>query len=532
MLACAASASAQNLNQQVQVTNDYMSDMSGVAKPATAFSVPDTLLKFDYNFDYSVFDNPYKGAYEFSPYSVRVTPEASVYDGTTLYVRAGAGYTLHPELYAVWSPVRNGRARVSLYQDGYGYAGRYRNLNATLQAIQGSFFKGYDFREKAGARGSFLFPSSELSWDVHYLGRYNSNGLNTGFYHSATAGLRIKSLNAARNAFNYDVSIKGTYGQDNFVHMIDNLRVPGMNLAFDASFGPVRRRVFSLAFDVRAGYQRYPAEDKAVWNAGVTPKFIFRHGIFDISAGAALDMAGALGIHPDVSVSADIVKGRVKLSGGLKGGLYRSSYSDLKENVPFYYPVYSGDYTTVTDEKFNAWAGLSGELLPQLSYSLKGGYASYDDAPLMRVRNAGGYLWSGVTYVDYAMAYADLFLGYKNPRVEADADFRFRRTNLTQYTYMVDLPMFSGDFRFVYNLMERIYFGVSLSFETPRLCAYEDKAFNTPFWISPGISAEYKLDSRWSVWLRGDNLAGMAAREIPTMVEQGVNFTAGICLSL
>ena len=148
------------------------------------------------------------------------------------------------------------------------------------------------------------------------------------------------------------------------------------------------------------------------------------------------------------------------------------------------------------------------------------------------MRNAGGYLWSGVTYVDYAMAYADLFLGYKNPRVEADADFRFRRTNLTQYTYMADLPMFSGDFRFVYNLMERIYFGVSLSFETPRLCAYEDKAFNTPFWISPGISAEYKLDSRWSVWLRGDNLAGMAAREIPTMVEQGVNFTAGICLSL
>ena len=57
LLACAV-ASAQNLNPTVQVTNDYEGKLMEVNKQNVAMAIPDSLLKFDWNFNYSVFDNP------------------------------------------------------------------------------------------------------------------------------------------------------------------------------------------------------------------------------------------------------------------------------------------------------------------------------------------------------------------------------------------------------------------------------------------------------------------------------------------
>ena len=57
------SANAQNINAQVQVTNSYSSSVGDFAKQNVPVNVPDSALKFDYDFDYSVFDSPYRGAY-------------------------------------------------------------------------------------------------------------------------------------------------------------------------------------------------------------------------------------------------------------------------------------------------------------------------------------------------------------------------------------------------------------------------------------------------------------------------------------
>ena len=84
-VALAVSAAAQGVNSTVSVTNDYRSHAADVNKQTMEMLVPDSLLHFDYKFDYSVFESPYKGAYEFSPYSIKVTPEASGYNARKLY---------------------------------------------------------------------------------------------------------------------------------------------------------------------------------------------------------------------------------------------------------------------------------------------------------------------------------------------------------------------------------------------------------------------------------------------------------------
>ena len=79
LLALTVPAGAQNINQSVQVTNEYLTRFADFQKQGEELQVPDSLLRFDYNFDYSVFDTPYRGSYEFSPYRIDATPAARLF---------------------------------------------------------------------------------------------------------------------------------------------------------------------------------------------------------------------------------------------------------------------------------------------------------------------------------------------------------------------------------------------------------------------------------------------------------------------
>jgi hypothetical protein len=71
-VALGAPLAAQNINQSVQVTNDYVTRFADFQKQGPVLQVPDSLYRFDYDFDYSVFEYRLRtGAYEFSPYASR-----------------------------------------------------------------------------------------------------------------------------------------------------------------------------------------------------------------------------------------------------------------------------------------------------------------------------------------------------------------------------------------------------------------------------------------------------------------------------
>ena len=66
ILVCATSL-AQNLNPTVEVTNIYQGNPSEVHKPQAKMAIPDSLMRFDMDFGYEVFEKPYQGAYNFKP---------------------------------------------------------------------------------------------------------------------------------------------------------------------------------------------------------------------------------------------------------------------------------------------------------------------------------------------------------------------------------------------------------------------------------------------------------------------------------
>ena len=95
VLLAGASAWAQNLNPTVEVTNVYAREATGIEKPSQLMEMPDSVLRFNLDMDYSVNPTPYQGSYEFKPYLVQLRPQLRPSDEGMLYVRAGAGYGLH-----------------------------------------------------------------------------------------------------------------------------------------------------------------------------------------------------------------------------------------------------------------------------------------------------------------------------------------------------------------------------------------------------------------------------------------------------
>ena len=98
---------AQDLDPTVVVNKAYESKLVQVHKPSFEMEVPDSVTRFDLDFDYLVFEQPYKGADGFTPYVLNMKPAATVATLSDLYLNAGVGYTLHPTLDVVWSPLKS-----------------------------------------------------------------------------------------------------------------------------------------------------------------------------------------------------------------------------------------------------------------------------------------------------------------------------------------------------------------------------------------------------------------------------------------
>ena len=113
LLICAVTW-GQNINPTVEVTNIYQGNPSEIHKPQAGMAIPDSLLRFDMDFNYEVFEKPYQGAYNFKPYMLAMKPEKDAYRGKMLYLRTGAGYSFHPQLDFAYSPELNGPFQMSV----------------------------------------------------------------------------------------------------------------------------------------------------------------------------------------------------------------------------------------------------------------------------------------------------------------------------------------------------------------------------------------------------------------------------------
>jgi len=523
---------AQNINQTVQVTNDYVTRFADFQKKGGSLVVPDSLYRFDYNFDYSVFDTPYRGSYEFSPYRIRVTPQARLYDGSKLYLRAGAGYSLHPQLELAWQMLEEKNFTIGLFVDAGGYAGRYRPHGG------GDSFSGHDMDGHVSINGQTIRPAVRLSYQLGYDGIFageegDSPTYRSGFNSVFAAG-RVQSRERPDNYLFYDLDLRLRHSVDAYAPSMGAGYVRESNVYVALSTGPVLQEKYKILLDGVFEMESlgvYETMFRDGYNTNfvrLRPHLDFLLGPVRVDAGVRFDWSEynnsankPFTLAPDVMLRLALLDADLDLYAGVSGGQQIEGHYTLKQVNHF--ARRASVPATVSREKIRVRAGLEGHWKAGLQYALEAGYVSYLNKPLASLYS--------VAFVNYQTAYGTATLGWMSENLEVDGTLTYNYLTVPSGASAFAPSAFTADVRGIWNWDKKVFAGAFVEAASTRKSLREDIA-SIAGYANVGLTGEYRINRSWGVWAEAGNLLGMAIERMPGYVEKGPYFTVGLSLKL
>lgn len=571
------SLSAQNLDPTVVVNKAYEGKLFQVHKPSFEMAVPDSLTRFELDFDYLVFEKPYKGADGFSPYELDMQPVAVLKTPKKLYLDLGAGYSLHPTLDLVWSPFGKGPFRMDVYASHRSYIGKYRAFypaalpegTVGIERWRGADadWKGYDFMSRAGVNGSYDAASLAAGFDVSYFGLASKDLMKTRMYDALDVRLGVSSKPGSGKHYKYDVQASYRYAEDRIDHVETGIGGLGEHIVnLDASLGHVLGMAGEVVCDFDIDLAIYDNCDFASVTSqlAMAPRYVLNRERWTVEAGVRLAKvirpnSSELVFHtrdqivyPEVKATLSVIPDAMRLYAYIGGGNRLNTYASLLDrnhHVDPLFGIYGHGLLDVTVERVSASVGLEGRIGSGFCYDVRTGYVNYANelfdaiavVPSGSVSDALStdmYL-PGIGYSACQKYYAaaelrletdpfrfDGNLVYTNVWGVKDADGLFAPAALT------------GDFSAVYNWKRRVYAGMDCNFATDRkgsvtyFAEGSEYEARIPGYVDLGVCLEYSCNRRFSVWARGGNLLNMTIQRNPLYAEKGISGTVGICLNL
>ena len=565
--AVTALAYGQNLNPTVEVTNAYEGGASSITKPAQQMAVPDSVTRFNLDFDYSVFEKPYQGAYEFKPYYVQLKPSPKPLTEEKFYLRLGAGFTLHPELDLVWTPVRKEKFNMGVYATHHSYFGRYHQFEASGPVdgvypfvAAGEKMNGYLADTKAGVDGTYNWDGGVAMLDIGFRHRMADNEM---YHYQKMGGLeakgRVRSLPSDEPHFLYDAAFRYHYLGSDLSHAYAYVRdVTESNFSFDGTFGPVLDADNRVLVDLDLDLARYMG-DKTGYTGilSATPKYQFNADRWRLSLGAKVAARiysddfnlwseeywhKGWTIYPDVHVNFHLLDDQLILQASATGGDRFTSFSGRFFSRPF---TYEGEYGHGL-ERIRAMVGARGSIAGRFRYDLQGGYARWAHVAVDGFRDGFIPAHGDVPTVYYTLPaqydkafnlfFAELDYGWNSENVTVDGRVAWRHTNISGDRAFAPAAV-TGFIRPAYNWGGRLKAGLDASWSTSRTATVMDDngnvtaTYRVPGWVDLGLFAEYRFTHRFGFWAKGGNLLNQTVQRIPLVAEAGMYFTAGIVLN-
>lgn len=513
LLAASLGLHAQNFNPSVEVTNEFLTNTQTADRLCMPMSVPDSVTRFQLQFDYNVFANPYAGSYSFVPYVVNLIPEAAQYDGSSFFLRAGAGYTLHPELTAAYSKKLGKKTYFNVFQTLKGYCGPYHNT------LEGGYYNGYDLSETFGVSVFMDFASVSIVPTVSYNGIAVQDLWQEGLFHNLHADLRVSGKPGASKYTDYDMDFLYDYSVQGAIQ--ENRWVLGGSLA------PYFDRAERFETDFEIGYTGHSGEYSAVlYNIVTKPHFRFSRKRTVLVAGLRADFIDRLFVFPDLSFRTSIFKNTLGLYASLTGGTSIHSFASLKQQDHHFAPLYAsqsllGSYSV---ERYNARVGTSCCIGSIVSADAFVGYASNKDALLYNVQRF-------LVPVDYNYSYAGLEVKLDTRSFKLSAAARYTDAELGE-TLCYAPASFTSNSSVRYVWRSRLGLGLDLKTSSGMKAPQTEGVHSIAPYQDLGMDAEYDFPSGFSVWGRVGNILDQRVEVTPFIAERGINFTAGICLKL
>ena len=151
------------------------------------------------------------------------------------------------------------------------------------------------------------------------------------------------------------------------------------------------------------------------------------------------------------------------------------------------------------------------------------------DAPFWAVSATG---LEALYFQDCNILHADLLLSWASESFNLDGGIHY-----TNIPAGIDEGVFApaavtGGIKATYNWNKRIYAGLSVDMSSARKATVGITHPKIPGFVNLGISGEYKLNRKVSLWLEGDNLLNHDIRISPLISECGPSVIVGASLTL
>ena len=570
-------AAAQNLDPTVVVDRAYEGKLMEVHKPSLDMAVPDSVMRFDLEFDYSVFESPYESSYEFNPYLLSMKPSAATQAPGKFYLRAGAGYQLHPELDLVWSPVLSERKGFSMdvYARHRSYVGKYSSLlpddEMVIGRTGGQTVPGYDLDSRAGVDVKYDWNLGKAAFDISYYGIHQGLAQSPGRFRRGYNGVDVLFSAASKpHVSNFIFDVDGGYRFANERRGdADKLLLNEHDFNLDARLGGLiygnDKVMLDFGLDM-AGYTGHVLDAKAVLYA--TPRYIFDRGRFKADLGlkimgSTIDSSEPTDfwkdakeqvVYPDVDVRYSVLPEYLVAYFKAGGGSYLNSLSSIIERNRFAVVASHNDFRPTYHmglciERISLVAGFEGSVGRHFSWNLNGGYYNYASgilSALMCFSHSGdsgsdvdpeypeiSYVVPGIEYAEYQKAYASFDARWDSERFKADAVVTYTGAwgdAFQTSVYALKPAAVTGNVSLEYNYSRRIFVGVNCEFSTAMKGV--KSPLTVPGYADLGLSAEYVTSRNLSFWIKGGNLLGMTIARDLVLAQTGPYFTLGICLNL
>ena len=561
----ASFATAQELDPTVVVSREYEGKLVEVHKPAFTMAVPDSVTRFALDFDYAVFEKTYKGSYEFNPYLLTMKPAVSDSGENTFYLRAGAGYQLHPTLDVVWSPVlgKNRNFNLDVYALHRSFIGNYLTIAPDLSSSDkvvmikmpvsedGSHqWFGYDLLNKAGAAAKADFEKVALEVAAGYYGLIQQDRSWFRDYNAVDASFGLSTKPETIQSLTFDLDVDYRLGQDRVGDSKLNENVIGVDLGV----GPFVLKKNRFSVDLGAAMVTYAgAISKSAGELHVVPRYVFKKDRFDFNAGIRFSAplrnmtegemydSKQQYVYPDVNLSYALLPNALKVFFQAGGGNRLDTYSSLigsNHHITHMMPDLDLDYTV---ERVSLMAGVDGRITDYFTYNVRGGYSNYANMMAYGLNVAS----DPSVFIEYVscqkwFAALDWALALRGLRFDGTVsyDHYFGSENAFRGDSALDAVLqpaaLKGNVAAEYSWRRRVVAGIDCDFATGSRgsFAYDGEDAVIPGYADLGVYAEYATARRLTLWLRAGNLLNMTIQRNPLYAEKGVNCTVGICLNL
>ena len=252
-------------------------------------------------------------------------------------------------------------------------------------------------------------------------------------------------------------------------------------------------------------------------------------------------------IYPAVTASYRLLDETVIAYGGVTGELKQNSYYDFVEGNPFVSPTLT---IAPTDSQYNAYVGFKGQLLPNLSYNVKGSYTAENNTPLYTLNPRNDFRSDDKGYYygnSFGLFYDDIkTLGiFGELNVDVNRNFT-AGANIEVYDYNTEtgnpawnLPNLQASLFMDYQIGEKWYAGVNLFYvgeredfsstvvQNAQPSEFPATLITLDGYFDANAHVGYRYTDQWSFFIKGANLSNNDYQRWSNFQVQGIQILGG-----